>query len=444
MSSALKIVPLEGVRHLFQDLRKEGKKIVHCHGVFDLLHPGHIKYFEAAKKQGDVLVVTLTSDRYVNKGPDRPAFQERIRLETIAALECVDFVALNDHPTAVEIIELIKPHFYVKGSEYENAKKDVTGAITREQEAVEKNGGVIFFTHEPTYSSSGLLNRYFDVTPQDTRLFLQEFQLKHSTNDVLEAIASLKDMRVLVIGETIIDEYAYVRALGKTAKDSIIAQHYLNEEAFAGGVIACANHAAGFCKEVHIVSCLGAGDSREEFVRSKLKPNVSAKFFNNEQTIVKRRYLDANFLTKLFELYCFTRKPPSEELGKEVIAYLEPLIQEYDAVIALDYGHGFMTTSMIEFLGKRANYLAVNTQTNAGNTGYNLITKYPRADFICIDEPEARLAISDQFADAKDLIERIHERIPAKRIIITQGHKGNLAYDEQTGFMTTPVLSTNR
>src|SRR3954452_20890627 len=113
-------------------LRQGGKRIVHCHGVFDLLHIGHIKHLEAARKFGDLLVVTLTPDRFVNKGPHRPAFPERLRAEALASLVCVDYVAINQWPTAVETIERLRPTFYVKGVVRESGKRDHTDAIDRE------------------------------------------------------------------------------------------------------------------------------------------------------------------------------------------------------------------------------------------------------------------------------------------------------------------------
>ena len=115
-----KIKNLEDLPILFSKLKSEGKKIVHCHGVFDLLHVGHIKHFKEAKNLGDILVVTLTPDIYVNKGPNRPTFTEKLRVEAIAALDVVDYVALNSTPTAVNVIQKIKPHIYCKGPEYKN------------------------------------------------------------------------------------------------------------------------------------------------------------------------------------------------------------------------------------------------------------------------------------------------------------------------------------
>jgi rfaE bifunctional protein nucleotidyltransferase chain/domain len=124
-----KIKTLDSLGPLMDKARAEGKKIIHCHGVFDLLHPGHIRHLAEASKMGDILVVTVTKDAHVNKGPGRPAFTDELRAESIAALESVDYVSINDSPTAVEAIRALKPHLYVKGQDYEERSGDVTLGI---------------------------------------------------------------------------------------------------------------------------------------------------------------------------------------------------------------------------------------------------------------------------------------------------------------------------
>ena len=94
-----KILSLSELEKAVHAAKKAGKTVVQCHGVFDLLHPGHILHFQAARKEGDVLVVTLTRDEHVGKGPGRPVFNQRLRAESIASLECVDFVAVNEWPS---------------------------------------------------------------------------------------------------------------------------------------------------------------------------------------------------------------------------------------------------------------------------------------------------------------------------------------------------------
>ena len=156
----MKILEMSEVASRIALHKSEGKTIVHCHGCFDLMHPGHIKYFQAAKMMGDVLVVTISPDRFVDKGPDRPVFNEDLRAESIAALECVDYVAINKWPTAEETLRLIRPDIYVKGQEFENME-DKTGKIQKEVEVIKEIGAEIRFTHEIVFSSTKLLNQYF-------------------------------------------------------------------------------------------------------------------------------------------------------------------------------------------------------------------------------------------------------------------------------------------
>ena len=156
----MKILNIEEITEKIEILKVDGKKIVHCHGCFDLMHPGHIKYFQAAKKMGDVLVVTVTPDIWVDKGPERPVFSQDLRVESIAALECVDYVAINKWPTAEKTLRLLRPDIYVKGQEFEKLE-DKTGKIQKEFKVLKEIGAKLRFTHEIVFSSTELLNKYF-------------------------------------------------------------------------------------------------------------------------------------------------------------------------------------------------------------------------------------------------------------------------------------------
>ncbi|MDA1191294.1 MAG: adenylyltransferase/cytidyltransferase family protein, partial [Candidatus Poribacteria bacterium] len=110
------ILPLNELAEFTARHRADGKTVVHCHGVFDLLHIGHIRYLQQAATLGDILVVTVTPDHFVNKGPHRPVFHEQLRAQAIGALACVQGVAVNEWRTAVETIRLLKPSIYAKGA----------------------------------------------------------------------------------------------------------------------------------------------------------------------------------------------------------------------------------------------------------------------------------------------------------------------------------------
>jgi rfaE bifunctional protein nucleotidyltransferase chain/domain len=442
--TSAKIKSIDELTGIVQGLKNQGKRVVHCHGVFDLLHPGHIKHLEAARCEGDVLVVTVTRDEYVGKGPGRPVFNHRLRAESIAALGCVDYVAINHWPTAVETIKVLKPDLYVKGSDYAEKEKDITGGIYAEEEAILSVGGKIKFTDELTFSSTQLLNEYLGVYPEPTHRFLREFRERYPADDVIRYLKSVQDLKVMVIGEAIIDEYFYCEAQGKSPKETIVSTRYLSQERFAGGALACANHVAGLCRQVELVSCLGRQNPQEDFIRKHLKPNVNPVFFYREDTctVVKRRFVEPAFLTKMFQICYLTNELIPPDVEKEICSYLGDSLKMYDLVIVADYGHGLFTSNIIELIYKRSNFSAVATQTNSANIGFNMITKYPNIGYICIDEPEIRLAVHDRFGRLEDIIRIIARDLGCKRITITRGHLGSIAYDGGDRFYHIPVFST--
>ena len=142
--------------------KKKNKKIIHCHGVFDLIHVGHIKHFKEAKEIGDFLVVSITSDKYVNKGSGKPIFSENLRAEVLSSLEYIDAVYINRYTTPEKLISLIKPDIYFKGPDYKNTKKDITKNILKEISSVKKYGGRVAYSNDITFSSSNLINRVND------------------------------------------------------------------------------------------------------------------------------------------------------------------------------------------------------------------------------------------------------------------------------------------
>ena len=300
-----KILELAQLALRARELRAQGKRVVLCHGTFDLMHTGHIRYLQRAKQEGDVLLVTLTGDAYVNKGPGRPVFNEHLRSENLAALACVDFVAINQAISAVEALHAIQPNIYAKGSDY-RSHNAVTGNIVLEQAAVEVHGGHVFYTDEITFSSSNLLNSYFDVFPPEVKAFLKDFRERWPEHEIQQMIASLADLKVLVAGDAIIDQYHYTTPLGQTGKGSFLAVQYQAEEQFAGGSIAVANHVAGFARNVTLLTGLGKIDSHETFIREKLLNNVEPVFFTfaDAPTVTNRRFVDSD-LAKLFEVYFY-------------------------------------------------------------------------------------------------------------------------------------------
>jgi len=154
-----KVVRLERLAQVVRELQKAKQTVAMCHGCFDILHSGHLRHFEAARAMADALVVTVTPDRFVNKGPNRPVFPENERAELVAGLRVVNWVSINRWESAVETIRLIRPNLFIKGQEYESRAAQVNPNFLAEVRAVEEVGGKIAFTYEHTSSSTAIFQR---------------------------------------------------------------------------------------------------------------------------------------------------------------------------------------------------------------------------------------------------------------------------------------------
>ena len=427
-----KIKTLDELVDISAQAKASGQRVVLAHGTFDLLHMGHVRHLEQARTQGDVLIVTITGDGFVNKGPGRPVFTSMLRAEMLAAVGYVDWVAINEAPTAENVIAALKPDVYAKGADYAEAENDKTGKIADERSSVEGRGGRIFFTDDITFSSSSLLNRFFDIHDPKLRGYLEQQRQRNITDTLLEMIEKVRDYRVLLVGDAIIDEYHYVSPLGKSPKENLIATLYRDKELFAGGVVAAANHVAAFCREVDVLTCLGEEDSYEDLILAATKPNVKLNALRRPgvPTTRKSRFVDADYLRKLFEVYYMDDSYIAGHLEQEFAQAIRERAGDYDLVIVTDFGHGLITRSGIEALTSSAKFLAVNAQSNSANQGYNLVTKYPWADYICIDAPEAKLAVGDKFCDLGLIASKLlPEQIACDRMILTHGRYGCVTYD---------------
>ena len=285
--------------------KKKNKKIVHCHGVFDLVHVGHINHFQEAKKVGDFLVVSITSDKYVNKGLGRPIFSENLRAEFLSSISYIDAIYVNHQSTSEKLITLIKPNVYFKGPDYKDNKKDRTKNILKETSSVKKHGGKIVYSNDITFSSSNLINNYFDYYDSNQKKFLNSISKKYDFGFIFNKIDQLKKLKVLLIGETIIDQYIFGEVLGKSGKEPHLVLKEGKKENYLGGAAAIANHLSTFCKEINFLTFTGKEKDSLNFIKKSLKKNIKVKFFNkkNSPTIVKKRFIDEITQNKLLGVY---------------------------------------------------------------------------------------------------------------------------------------------
>jgi rfaE bifunctional protein nucleotidyltransferase chain/domain len=381
-------------------------KIVLAHGCFDILHPGHIKHLEDAKAFGDYLVVGVTSDKYVRakKGANRPVISEDERAAVLDALECVGDVIVIPDPTAVPLIEAIKPQFFVRGEDH---KGEHSYASDVERQACENNGGELVYTEGRLGSSTQIIERVTNpLTRSESPPVYKEF-----ADEALEWISNIKQSTALLIGEQITDRYIYVTPAGKSTKENTISYLKGDSEDFNGGIDAVRMHLSQNC--------------------------VVQVFETDEEPVIKTRYLDMPFRSKLFSIAEQTKVSPLSWLEVECIVEQT----NYDIVCVADFGHGLIS----EYIAKRlssisdSSFLALTVQSNSLNYGFNTLRKWSRASYVVADEEELRLACEDATGDISYLMAREFERLGPKMLAVTRGHSGCMVYDGSR-FVSIPAL----
>lgn len=251
-------------------------------------------------------------------------------------------------------------------------------------------------------SSSNLLNRL--SLPEHVRQYLSQFP--YNSGAIFKYLEGLK-ARVLVVGESITDEYQYCKVLGKSEKEPILAVQTLDTEIFEGGIQAVAKNIGNFC---------------------------DVDIFTSPVPIIKKRFVDSYLLQKLFEVYEMTE----QELSHEQCEELAEILPQYDIVIVVDYGHGMLNKEAVDILCDKSRFLTVNAQANAGNWGFNTVSKYPRADFATMARHEIMLEQRNH-GDIREMILTLSQKCDYGKIAVTCGKDGSICYDG--GFAEMPAFT---
>ena len=383
----------------FRQLRKSmfGKKVVLCHGVFDVVHPGHMIHFKEAKSLGDILVVSVTAAEYVRKGPNRPYFNDEMRLKFLAQIDLIDYVILSENYTVDDIIDCIRPSLYVKGKEYSDSRNDVTGMIEAEVKLVRKYGGDVYYTDGAVFSSTKLINNYFKALKLEEKEYVKKYRGTLNMEKIKRYVDKISQLHILVIGDAIIDQYSFCKVNGIMSKDLGYSATYDYEESYLGGTFAVARHIRELSRHVSLATIMGTEENYAEEL-ADLEKQISLEIIQCKEfkTIVKHKYVEEasqnEALHKIFSIQNASENNKiSKESSSEFALHLRKIIEEYDLVIVCDYGHGLVSKEVQEELEKRANLLVVNCQTNSANYGRNPLTKYNRLDAFSINKKELRL-----------------------------------------------------
>lgn len=447
-----KIIDKHEFAEIRRGLKEQGKTVVLCHGVFDLVHPGHMLHFKEAKSLGNVLVVSVTSEKFVRKGPGRPYFNDELRMSFLSGIEYIDYVVLSEDYTVLDIIESVEPDIYVKGQEYSNSENDITGKIDEEAALVRSHGGEVHFTGGRIFSSTQLINRALPSLSAESKDFLQVFRKNYAFQQIKDYIDRFKALKILVVGDVIIDEYIYCSIKGLMSKDMGYSACYKRTEQHLGGALAIARHLSAFSDNVTVSSIIGKENDIHSLILNDISGVMRTDFEYDEDfdTIVKKRYITENEKREeLHKIFAVNNLADNNTISLKYrnlfINKIKENVKEFDLVVLCDFGHGLIDRDVMDIVQNDARMLTVNCQTNSSNYGMNLITKYKKADAFTLDQKELHLAMGTDRKGDLELLGELEQILHAP-VWLTRGANGSMCVCEGQTFscpaLTLDVIDT--
>lgn len=411
--------------------KKNSQKIIGlCHGVFDVIHEGHINHFNDSKKRCDILIVSITDDQFVKKGPNQPYNSSSKRARVLEELKSVDYVFVNKEITSINLINILKPNLYFKGLDY--LKKDFTGNLRKEILAVKKNRGKVFFTKTKVMSSTKIINNLLIPWTNEQKKFLRDINKDNSFDSIFEKFEKLRDVKIDIIGEPIIDNYIYSNIIGLASKDPTLSGVVINKEAIPGGVLSVAQIASLFVKKVRLFTY-----GNNKLIKPYLNENIELINLDNKQNIQKKtRYINNHRLQKIFQLTNFEKNFFSSYSERSIIKILKKQFNKN--VIICDFGIGLFENNILSYINNSKNNKYLNIQSNSINFGFNLFTKYKKNQFIkyiSLDEREWKLGTKSNHLNDRIIKNFINNKT---HYSVTLGKNGSIYYNNKNFY--TPVF----
>ncbi len=327
-----------------------GRSIVLCHGCFDIVHPGHLRYLQFARGQGDVLVVSLTGDDAIEKSDGtRPYVPQELRAENLAAIEFVDHVVIAPGATAEPIITALRPDVYVKGKEYEHSTH---AGFLAERTLVERTGGrVIFSCGQVVFSSTNILQSIGGALPADglsdtarLRACCHRWQL--TAGAVRRQLAAAAGKRIAVVGDALCDRYVFCESLDVAGEAPILSVRPLQQRDYPGAAAIVASHLAAMGAEVHLITAVADDEPSRQLLAGLDAMGVRHTTFAAHKALpIKQRYLVQT--QKLLKIDQARAQPLDRATQREVVGALTERRDELDAAVFADFGLGMVTEPLL-------------------------------------------------------------------------------------------------
>jgi rfaE bifunctional protein kinase chain/domain len=407
--------------------RPRAKKVIMCHGTFDVVHPGHIRHLMYARSKGDVLVASLTSDAYIEKANFRPFVPEELRAMNLAALEIVDFVIVDQNPKPLENLARLQPDYFAKGYEYVDG-----GVHPRTQEEInvlDSYGGEVIFTPgDVVYSSSKLIESAPpDISTEKLLTLLEAENLRFS--DLRMALEKLKGVRVHLVGDTIVDSYTHCTLIGGNTKTPTFSVRYDHQTDFAGGAAVVAKHLRAAGAEVVFSTVLG-DDARKDFVLREIEevgiePQVIVD--PTRPTTNKNAFVAGGYrLLKVDTL-------DNRTISDKIVAQLRKQIAKnsVDAVVFSDFRHGIFDRRTIPKLIQSIPEGVYRVADSQVASRWGNILDFRGFDLITPNEREARFSLGDQDSVVRPLGLELYRRSRCKTLMLKLGDRGMITYRQR-------------
>jgi rfaE bifunctional protein nucleotidyltransferase chain/domain len=428
-----KLLGLPDLRAWRSAARSAGQTVVHCHGCFDIVHPGHIAHLQQARALGDLLVVTVSSDSNVNKGVSRPLIPEDLRAASLAALACVDAVYINPHPTAVELLADLQPDIYVKGREYETSQDP---RFLAERDAVTASGGrVIFSSGDVIYSSTALITQLADPTsPLGATYSAEKLTRFLDRNDLTPShltnlLQRFRGQRVLIVGDYIQDRYHFCDPTAIASEGPMMTLRALASTDYDGGAAILARHLAAQNAIPTLITTL-PDNSDTDHLRLRLSAeNITLlPTFARKDTIIKERYLSET--QKLFKV---DRGQPASLDSTTITALAQTILtqaEQADAVILVDFGYGTLSAGLLALITEKLrDRPLILTGDISGKSP--LLPHFHGFDLVTPTERELRDTLADHASAINTVAWRFLNTTRTKGLILTLGKQGLLAFNPQ-------------
>ncbi len=423
-SFASKIKSLDQITKILGK-RPRRKKVVMCYGTFDIVHPGHIRQLIYAKGKGDILMVSVTVDRHLQKGPLRPYVPQELRALNIAAFEMVDYVLIDENSTPTENILNLQPDYFIKGFEY---ALDKTDRRTKEElDALSSYGGeMVFSPGDIVYSSTELLKANKPNLSLDQLLTLMHEE-GISFNDLRKSLSKFKNLKIHVIGDLIVDRYSQCTLLGPSQKSAAFSVRLDESALFVGGAGVVAKHLKSLGASVTFTTVVGE-DEEAKYALSELKKSgikINALVDPVKPTTVKERFLsDGNRL--LLQVDRVDNSTISDKLLKKICLQIKKT--KANAVILSDFRHGLFNSETISEITTAIPKTTLKVADSQVSNRWGNILDFVGFDLITPNEREARFALGDQDTTVRPLAQMLYNRANCQYLILKLGQNGLMTY----------------